>query len=381
MSQTTDIEKFKSGTWGKGLKYKYFIPEKINQIWIWNDPVLSELLEKASLQLGELNSFARFVPNIDLFIHLHVTKESVVSSRIEGTQTSMDEAFLRKEDIAPERKNDWQEVTNYTNALNQAIDDLNTLPLSSRLLCKAHHTLMQHVRGENKQPADFRLSQNWIGGNSLADAVFIPPTHEMIGELMSDLEHFLHNTEIHVPRLIRIAIAHYQFETIHPFLDGNGRIGRLLITLYLVDQKLMDKPLLYLSHFFEKNKTLYYDNLTRVREKSDMLHWVKYFLVGIEETAKQAAFSLKQMIELKYRLEEDIQKNWGRRSQQGYTLLQSLFQNPVVHMKDVQEACKLSPKAAGDLVQLFEGKKILKELTGQSRNRVFVFEQYLNLFK
>lgn len=376
-----EIEKFKSGTWAKGLQYKYFVPVNVNTVWVWKDPILTELLEKASLQLGELNSFARFVPNIDLFIHLHVTKESVVSSRIEGTQTTMDEALFVKEDIAPERKNDWQEVQNYTQALNKAIHELAKLPVSSRLLCQAHKILLQSVRGESKQPGSFRKSQNWIGGNSLVDAAFIPPDHHLVGELMGDLENFLHNDEIHVSKLIRIAIAHYQFETIHPFLDGNGRIGRLLITLYLVDQKLLDKPLLYLSYFFEKNKTLYYDNLTRVREKSDMMHWIKYFLVGVEETARHAAQSLKLMIELKRTLEDDIQKNWGRRSSSAYTLLQHLFQSPVVQVKKVQEVCGLTARAAGDLVQVFVEKNILEEITGQSRNRVFLFKQYLDLFK
>jgi len=381
LEKSTDIESFKPGAWIKHLNFRYFVPEKINRVWTWKDPIITELLEKASLQLGELNSFARFVPNIDLFIHLHVTKESVVSSRIEGTQTTMDEAFLQLEDVAPERKNDWQEVQNYTKALNNAISELKNIPLSSRLLCAAHKQLMKNARGENKQPGEFRKSQNWIGGNSISDAVFIPPNHESVGELMGDMEDFLHNEDIHVSKLVRIAIAHYQFETIHPYLDGNGRIGRLLITLYLVDQKLLDKPLLYLSHYFEKNKTLYYDNLTRVREKGDMVQWLKYFLTGIEETSRQAADSLKKILDLKQNLETDIQKNWGRRSQSAYTLLQHLFQNPVVQIKSVQEVCQLTPKSAGDLVQVFMEKKILIELTGQTRNRIFLFKTYLDLFK
>ena len=376
-----DLEQFRAGTWAKGPGFRYLIPSKVNTIWVWKDPVLTELLEKASFQLGELNSFARFVPNIDLFIQLHVTKESVVSSRIEGTQTTMDEALLFKEDVAPERKSDWQEVKNYTEALNTAIAVLPKLPVSSRLLCQAHKRLMHGVRGDNKQPGLFRKSQNWIGGSSPADATFIPPPHELVGEMMSDLENFLHNQDIHVSKLIRAAIAHYQFETIHPFLDGNGRIGRLLITLYLVDQNLLDKPLLYLSSFFEKNKSHYYDNLTRVREKNDMIHWIKYFLVGVEETARHATQSLRQMIELKNEIEYDIQKNWGRRSTSGYKLLQHLFKSPVVQIKEVQLTCGLTPKAAGDLVDLFVEKQILNEVTGRTRSRVFLFQRYLNLFK
>jgi Fic family protein len=377
----SDLENFKAGTWAKGPGFRYLLPSKVNVTWSWHDPQLTELLEKASLQLGELNSFARFVPNIDLFIQLHVTKESVISSRIEGTQTTMDEALLFKEDIAPERKDDWQEVRNYTEALNGAISAMENLPLSSRLLCQAHKVLLHGVRGDHKQPGHFRKSQNWIGGSSPADAAFIPPPHELVGELMGDLENFLHNEELHLSRLVRIAIAHYQFETIHPFLDGNGRIGRLLITLYLVDQKLLDKPLLYLSVFFEKNKTHYYDNLTRVREKNDMIHWIKYFLVGVEETARLGAQVLKQVIELKKQLEDDIQKNWGRRSVSAYKLLQHLFRSPVTTVKEVQQLCGLTPKSAGDLVEAFQKTGVLHEITGQLRNRVFVFRQYIDMFK
>ena len=262
------IETYKSGHSEKGLNYSYFVPELINRQWEWKDPQLGTMLEKASISLGELNSFARLVPNIVLFIQLHVTKEAVISSRIEGTRTNMDEALMPVEEINPERRNDWLEVRNYSSAMKNAIKELENTPLSSRLLCKTHETLLSGVRGEHKMPGEFRRSQNWIGGASLSDAVFIPPAHTYVNELMGDLEKFLHNETIHVPALVRIGIAHYQFETIHPFLDGNGRIGRLLITLYLVSRKILHQPLLYLSVFFEKNKGLYYDNLTRVREKT-----------------------------------------------------------------------------------------------------------------
>jgi Fic family protein len=377
-----NLEKFKSGTTIKHhTGYSYFMPNPINDEWVWEDQKINRLLEKAAIKLGELNSFSRLVPNIDLFIQLHVTKEAVVSSRIEGTQTKIDEALLDEDEIAPERKNDWLEVNNYIKALNQAITELETLPISSRLMKKTHQILLSSVRGENKQPGEFRSSQNWIGGNTLFDAVFIPPNQDFVNDLMGDLEKFLHNEEINVPALIKIGIAHYQFETIHPFLDGNGRIGRLLITLFLVDQKILSKPLLYLSAFFEKNKGLYYDNLTFVRSKNDMKQWLKYFLVGVAETAENATQTLSEILELKARLEEKLNASFGKRSGKAILLLQYLFKKPVIHVNQVKEITQSSFKTSNDLVTDFVKLGILDEMTGQSRNRVFVFDQYLKLFK
>ncbi|MDY0160017.1 MAG: Fic family protein [Bacteroidales bacterium] len=375
-----ELEEYKAGHFEKQLGYKYFVPSCINDEWIWKTPIINSLIEKAAIRLGELNSFARLVPNIDLFIQLHVTKEAVISSRIEGTQTNMDEALLPYEEVRPERRNDWQEVNNYIRAINEAIAELKELPISSRLLKKTHQILLQSVRGEHKLPGTYRSSQNWIGGNSLADAVFIPPNHQLVNELMSDLEKFLNNNEINVPALVRIAIVHYQFETIHPFLDGNGRIGRLLITLFLVSEGILDKPLLYLSLYFDKNKGLYYDNLSRVRTHNDMLQWIKYFLVGIEQTATQAVNTLSNIIKLKEHIENEIRSNFGRRSNSALILLTALFKDPVVTIEKAANTCNLSYKAANDLVSKMQENEYLKELTGQSRNRIFIFEPYINIF-
>lgn len=376
-----ELEKYQSGHYEKAYNYKYFVPSFVNDEWVWKNPSINRLLEKAAVKLGELNSYARLVPNIDLFIQLHVTKEAVVSSRIEGTQTNMDEAVLPIEEIKPERRNDWQEVKNYIKALNEAILELKRLPISSRLLRQTHKTLLQSVRGEQKLPGEFRTSQNWIGGASLADAVFIPPNHTLVNDLMGDLEKYLNNDEINVPSLVRIAIAHYQFETIHPFLDGNGRIGRLLITLYLVSEGILDKPLLYLSSWFEKNKGLYYDNLSMVRTKNDMLQWIKYFLVGVEQTATQAVITLSNVLALKSKMEQEITAVFGRRSNSALVLLSSLFENPVTTIEKASKTCNLSYKAANDLVALMQEKQYLVEVTGQSRNRIFIFEKYLDAFK
>jgi Fic family protein len=364
----------------KAAGYSYFVPEPVNRQWEWKDPLLNTLLEKASISLGALNSFARLVPDIDLFIQLHVTKEAVISSRIEGTQTKIDEALMPEEDISPERRNDWLEVRNYSTALNEAIKELEKLPVSSRLLCKTHERLLAGVRGEHKTPGEFRRSQNWIGGATLNDAVFVPPAHTYLDELMGDLENFLHNENIYVPELIRIGMAHYQFETIHPFLDGNGRIGRLLITLYLVSRKILHQPLLYLSAFFEKNKGLYYDNLTRVREKNDLIQWLKYFLTGVDETAGQASATLSEILKLRERIETALRGSAGRRTHSALTLLTHLFKEPIISVKQAASICDLSAKAANDLVNFFVQQSILREISGKTRYRRFMFRPYLNLF-
>jgi Fic family protein len=380
INKIQSIEGFRAGTYKSGYDYRYFVPTPINQQWEWSDGTLNELLEKASIKLGELNSFARLVPNIDLFIHLHVTKEAVVSSRIEGTETTMNEALLPFEEIRPEKRDDWSEVQNYTQALNNSIRALDTLPLSSRLLRNAHETLLQGVRGEFKLPGEFRRSQNWIGGASLADAAFIPPDHTLVPDLMGDLEKFLHNKSIHVPALIRAGLAHYQFETIHPFLDGNGRVGRLLITLYLVGENILEKPLLYLSSFFERDRTLYYDNLTRVREKNDLLSWLRYFLVGVEQTSTQAVNTLVRIIELKSQLETEISQNFGKRTHSALALLNVLFRHPAVSRSNVEALCNLKTKTASTLVNAFAERGYLREITGNVRGQIFVFDRYIKLF-
>ncbi|MDY6790708.1 MAG: Fic family protein [Thermodesulfobacteriota bacterium] len=375
-----NIKDFKAGSYAKGYEYHYFLPEKINHSFFWVDEVINKLLEKASFKLGELNSFSRFVPDTDMFIIMHIFKEAVVSSRIEGTRTNIEEAFIEEKAIDPERRDDWKEVNNYVNAMNEAIGELKTLPLSNRLIKNTHKILLSSGRGVRKNPGEFRQSQNWIGGTTLADAVYIPPVHTELPALMSDLEFFLHNSEIKVPHLVKIAIAHYQFETIHPFLDGNGRIGRLLITLYLVSSGILDKPLLYLSDYFEKNKILYYDNLTFVRTKNDLGQWIKFFLTGVIQTTENAVATLRKITDLKEAIEMERILIMGKRSKPGIKFLHRLFKKPVVTIKDVQSMTGLSPKAANDLVRAFVDQKILIETTGYQRNRVFVFDEYVRMF-
>jgi Fic family protein len=374
------IDEYNAGSTLKHLDYKAFLPTKINDNWSWNDRELARLAEKAAIAIGQLDAYAQLIPDIDHFIRMYVTKEATVSSKIEGTQTNMEEALLKETDINPERRNDWVEVNNYINALNDSILRLEALPLSSRLLKVAHKTLLSGVRGEHKLPGEFRRSQNWIGGSSLLSAVFIPPIHEEVNNLMGDLENFLHNEDTGLTNLIKIAIAHYQFETIHPFLDGNGRIGRLMITLYLVEKGILQKPVLYLSDFFEKNRDAYYNNLTRVRTKNDMLKWVKFFLIGIIETCNNSNQLLKDIIALKKDCEEKRIYTLGKKVKTAKILSDYLFQQPIVDAEMVSTKTGISLVSSYKLLDDFIRLKILREMTGAKRNRLYIFEEYFTLF-
>lgn len=373
------IEDFQSGTFIQQYQYKSFMPALVNVEWVWQDPMINTLLERATRALGELNAFSFIVPDIDLFIHLHVLKEANQSSRIEGTQTHMDEAVMDLSQIDPEKRDDWQEVQNYVQSMNAALIELKTLPLSVRLLKNTRAILMQGVRGEHKAPGDFRTSQNWIGGSSLNNAVFIPPHHNDVPDLMSDLEKFWHNESMQVPDLIKIAISHYQFETIHPFLDGNGRIGRLLITLYLISRGLLNKPSLYLSDFLEQHRGSYYDALTRVRASNDLGHWLKFFLTAVIETAEKGKQTFQSILALRNELESKM-VTLGRRAENARALLLELYKKPAVSVNDVAGLLGLTHRAANGLVAQFVELDILEEITGYQRNRMFVFRKYLALF-
>ena len=375
-----DVKNFKAGVYKQQYRYKSFTPNPINIDWQVSDSTLVNLLSEADIKLGELNAFSQLVPDIDFFIMMHVSKEATTSSRIEGTQTNISEAFQQIDYIAPEKRNDWEEVQNYIKAMNQAIESLGSLPLSNRLLRGTHSTLLQGVRGKHKQPGEFRKSQNWIGGASLSDATFIPPHQDDLPELMSDFEKFLHNMNQPLPHLIRIGMAHYQFETIHPFLDGNGRIGRLLITLYMVSSGLLTRPTLYLSAFFEKNMQIYYDNLNRVRTQDDLTQWLKFFLEGIRQTAQNSIDTFKAIIGLRQKIEYQDILTLGKKTGLAQKFLHYLYSKPIVSSKETSTQLSVNPSTALRLIDDFIRLGILKELTGYKRNRVFVFNKYLQLF-
>ena len=374
------MNKFEAGKFKLIKGYKPFSPAFINQEIEWQTPELNLLLQDANNLLGKLNAYSHLVPDIDFFIQMYAAKEATTSNRIEGTRTTFDEALDNEENILPEKYDDWQEVQNYITALNQSIDELNALPLSLRLLKNAHKTLLQGVRGRHKAPGEIRKTQNWIGGSSLQDAFFIPPEPNELPELLSDLEKFLHNQDLLIPDLIKAGIAHYQFETIHPFLDGNGRVGRLLIILYLVDRGLLDKPVLYISDFFEKNRNSYYDALSMVKTSNNIDQWLRFFLKGVADTAKDSIHKFNMITALRKECEQKVQ-SLGRKAKTRLELLNFLYSKPNINAKMIEDKFKLSTPASNKLIAEFVEIGILKEKTGFKRNRYFVFEDYLKIFR
>ena len=375
------ISEFKAGEYEQQYEYRSFLPSAINREWTLSDPQILTLLEEANRLLGELNAFSQLIPDVDFFIGMHITKEATTSSRIEGTQTNMEEALVDKRDLDPDKRNDWQEVRNYIQAINFAIKQLRHMPLSNRLLREAHAVLLHGVRGAHKQPGEFRASQNWIGV-SLKHATFVPPHHQHVPDLMSDLEKFMHNDQIHVPHLLKIALIHYQFETIHPFLDGNGRLGRLLIVLYLVSFGLLRKPALYLSDFFERHKGEYYDHLMAVRATHKLEPWLRFFLLGMRETAASSIQVFKDILALKERIEREKMPTFHmRRQANAQALMRSLYQTPMVSIKAVADLIEAQTNTAASLIDDFVKLGMLREFTGQKRNRLFIFEDYVRLFK
>ena len=374
------MQDFTAGVPRQQREYKSFSPSFINCPFAWENRQINQLIEQAANLLGELNAYAEIVPDVDFSIPMSIAKEAMDSNLIEGTKTEIDEVVLPKTEIPPIRQDDWQDVQNYIEAMNFAITELPRIPISMRLLKDVHKILMSGVRGRHKAPGEIRRSQNWIGGSSLADALFVPPSPEELPDLLSDLEKFWHNQSLQLPYLIKIAITHYQFETIHPFLDGNGRCGRLLIVLQLIDAQLLNKPALYVSTFFEKNKVSYYNSLDRVRTANDLEQWIVFFLLGIVETAQHGLKTFKGMIALPQEYDAKI-LSLGSRAKNAQKLLRFMYATPIVNVRSVEKELGISFSSANRLLKSLTELGILKETTGYSRNRLFVLEKYLNLFR
>ncbi|MEO6282752.1 MAG: Fic family protein [Dyadobacter sp.] len=373
------MKDFKAGGYVSQSYYKSFQPENINRDWLVDDMQLLSLLSKADRSLGRLDMYSEYV-HIDLYIRMHIAKEATQSSKIEGTRTNLEEAFLEKDEISMEKRDDWEEVQNYISAMNEAVKQLHTLPFSSRLIRQTHKTLLQGVRGRHKQPGEYRISQNWIGGVTINDAVFVPPVHTSIADLMSDIEKFANDEINPLPDLLKIGLIHYQFETIHPFLDGNGRVGRLLITLYLVNKGILKQPILYLSDYFERNRTLYYDNLMRARTHNDINQWLKFFLVGIIEISKTGVSTFDGILQLKRSLDIKIQ-SFGNRASDAKKIVEYLYGQPVIDVSRIESITGKSKVTNYKLLSDFEKLEILQEISGGQRNKLYIFKDYLDLFR
>lgn len=362
--------------------YRAFIPRALPPTPALNiDADMLATLSRADLALGRLDGSSRILPNPDLFVGMYVRREAVLSSQIEGTQSTLDDVL--EFELRQSRRSlplDVEEVSNYIRAMNHGLSRLDDLPLSLRLIREIHSVLMTNVRGSERQPGEFRTSQNWIGpdGALLSEAMFVPPPPNLLGEALADFEKFLYPTE-ELPVLIHSGLAHAQFETIHPFLDGNGRVGRLLITFLLCQRGVLHRPLLYLSSFLKRNRAEYYDRLTAIRQDGNWEAWIKFFLRGVVETAEAATETSRAIVEMRERHRQLVQENVA--SVNGLRLLDLTFRSPMLNVALVCAALNVSAATAGKLLDAFASIGLLREITGGRRNRVFRYSEYLAHFE
>jgi Fic family protein len=340
-----------------------------------------QLLAFAERSLGRLDGASGILPNADLFVAMYVNKEAVLSSQIEGTQASLIDVLAFEADAAmPENPQDIEEVVNYISALNYGLQLLDTLPLSLRLIREIHHLLLSGTRGANRKPGEFRTSQNWIGHSGpIASAKFVPPSPADMNSALRELEIFIHKDD-DLPILLKVGLIHAQFETIHPFLDGNGRMGRLLITFLLCHEGILRKPLLYLSNFFKLHRSEYYNYLQRIRDEGDWEAWLKFFLRGVIEVAKEATDTAGNIVELREKHRNIISKHISRSAENAYQLLEYLYQRPIITVNSVVKVTDLNYSNANKLIMKFQENGILRQMDKYQRNRRFVYSSYLSLF-
>lgn len=370
----------RSGNWiTQPTAYKAFIPSPIPpNPPIQYDDELHKVLSEADIALGRLDTTTYFLPTIEHLLAMYVRKEALLSSQIEGTQASLEDIFEYEKHMHLKNAQDVEEVVNYVKALNHGLSRLEEFPMSIRLIKEIHAILLTGTRGKEKTPGEFKRSQNWIGpaGCNLNNASFVPPPPAESLELMSQLELFLHR-EVDLPPLIACALIHYQFETIHPFLDGNGRVGRLLITFYLCWRKILQKPLLYLSYYFKMHRQEYYDRLNMVRNTGNYEQWIKFFLKGVKWTSDSALDSVKKVLNLA-EIHKSILLGNKIASPLAIALLDYLFTKPLVSVNDVADHFSLSYGAAKKLVQQFEETGILRDITGKKRDRLYSYWEYMD---
>ncbi len=375
------IEKYTAGTYRNNGDFKSFVPSMLNDDWQWTDRKLNHLLAEASKELGRLNAYSELVPDIDTYIRMHIRVEANKSSRIEGTNTTIEEDMMRSEDLDPEHRDDVQEVNNYIDAMNHGIDRIqqDDFPFTTRLLREMHAILLRGVRGEHKTPGEFRTSQNFIGGTRPGNAVYVPPAVVDMNDLLGDFDKFM-NREDDMPVLVKLAMLHYQIESIHPFLDGNGRIGRLTIPLYLLARKELDKPCFYISGYFEQHRTEYYDALQNVRLKNDMLGWICFFLKASIETARDAVNKFTKAVNL-VQENRDYMLTKHNNSDSINKVIQALYKKPVATVADLVEASGLSSPTVRNMVNILLQDGMVDEITGNRRNRIYCFTRYVNVFR
>ncbi len=341
------------------------------------------LLAEANFALGRLDGAVLTLPNPDLFVFMYVRKEAVLSSQIEGTQSSLQNLLAAEAKLFdPNTPDDVREVSNYVRAMNYGLERLATLTVSVRLIKEIHAALLRGVRGGHLTPGELRKSQNWIGpaGCTLAEAAFVPPPPEEVPQALADLERFLHS-ENPPPALVQVGLAHAQFETIHPFLDGNGRIGRLLITFLLVEKGLLRKPVLYLSHYFKRHRAEYYDRLQAVRDAGDWEGWLDFFLRGVAEVSAEATQTAAAILRMREEYRAKITDRLGRAAANGHRIMEKLFAQPIITVATVRDWLNVTPAGANNLVNRLLEIGMLREITGYARNRRFRFEPYLRLFE
>jgi Fic family protein len=345
------------------------------------DAEMQALLSKADRALGRLDGSIRTLPNPDLFIFMYVRKEAVLSSQIEGTQSSLNDILeVEAEIFDSEHPRDVDEVLNYVRAMNYGLERLAELPLSNRLIREIHNVLLNGVRGGNAQPGELRKIQNWIGpqGCTLKEATFVPPPPQQLEEILAQFERFLHDESL--PALLQIGMAHAQFETIHPFLDGNGRVGRLLIAFMLYQREILETPVLYISHYFKKNRQQYYEQLQAVRENGSWEVWLKFFLQGIYEVSQEATETSRKIVDLREAHRRLIAEHFGRVAGNAMQVLETLYQRPFIKVQDIIGLTHVSYPAANQLMNKFVDHGLLTEVTGQARNRQFRYGPYIDLF-
>lgn len=343
---------------------------------------LKVLLSQADSALGRLDGSIQTLPNPDLFVYMYVRKEAVLSSQIEGTQSSLQDVLAAEAKIfTPNQPNDVKEVVNYVRAMNHGLKRLSELPVSVQLIREIHAELLEGTRGSHLTPGELRTSQNWIGpaGCTLNEATFVPPPPHEVPKKLADLEKFLH-TDTELPLLIKIGLAHVQFETIHPFLDGNGRVGRLLITFLLCERQVLLKPVLYLSWFFKRYRHQYYEELQSVRKTGTWEQWIGFFLRGIVDVSRQATDTARRILTMREDHRHAITENFGRAAGNGHRVLEYLYECPIVSVSNVQDLIGTTYAAANNLVARMVNHGILQEYTKQARNRRFMYQSYINLF-